>query len=49
MSASEYADLTDDQLRELEERLYDDEVAGEDTWFQRDQILWEMNRRGLMA
>lgn len=32
-------------LVEYEQRLYDEEVAGEDTWFERDQILWELNRR----
>lgn len=42
-----YADLTDDELRELEESLYDSEIAGNDTWFQRDQVLWEMNWRGM--
>lgn len=41
-------DMTDEQLIELEESLYDAEVEGADTWFERDQVLWEMNRRGLM-
>lgn len=45
---SDYSALTDDQLMALEERLYDDELDGVDTWFERDQILWEMNSRGLM-
>lgn len=35
------------QLLDYENRLYDDEVNGDDTWFQRDQVLNEMNRRGL--
>ena len=43
-----YAELTDDQLVALEESLYDDECDGRDTWAERDQVLWEMNRRGLM-
>jgi hypothetical protein len=42
----EYANMTDEQLKVLEERLYDDELAGEDTWMERDQVLWEINRRG---
>lgn len=46
--ASEYADMTDEQLMALEEGLYDMEVAGADVWFERDKILWEMNDRGLM-
>lgn len=41
----EYAHLTDAELTALEERLYDDEIDGEDTWFERDQVLWEMNSR----
>jgi len=45
---SEYADISDEQLIALEEVLYDDEVDGIDTWFERDQVLWEMNRRGMM-
>jgi hypothetical protein len=40
--------MTDEQLLAIEESLYDDEVLGEDNWYERDQILWEMNRRGLM-
>jgi hypothetical protein len=43
---AQYADWTTEALKEYEERLYDDEVAGEDTWFDRDQVLWELNRRG---
>lgn len=42
------ADWSDGQLREYEERLYDDEISGEDTWALRDEVLWEMNRRGMM-
>ena len=45
----EYADMTDEQLLALEEYLYDREVAGEDTWAELDQLLWEMNRRGLCS
>lgn len=43
-----YGNLTDKQLVELEQVLYDDECRGQDTWFERDQVLWEMNRRGLL-
>lgn len=44
-----WADYTDEQLRDLEQSLYDDEVSGEDAWFERDQVLNEMNRRGMMG
>ena len=37
--------LTLEQLKELEERLYDMEVDGEDVWFERDQVLWEIISR----
>lgn len=43
-----YKDMTNEQLIELEQMLYDLEKDGEDTWFERDQILWETNRRGMM-
>ena len=39
---------TDEQLVEYEITLYEMEVGGIDTWEQRDEVLWEMNRRGLM-
>ena len=39
--------LTIEQLKELEERLYDLEVNGEDVWFERDQVLWEIHFRGI--
>jgi hypothetical protein len=42
---NEFDDMTDDQLRDFEESLYDDEVAGVDVWPLRDRVLWEMNRR----
>jgi hypothetical protein len=45
---TDYAAMTDQELIALEEYLYDKEVKGDDTWAERDQILWEMNRRGLM-
>ena len=44
----DYDDLstwTTEALRNYEERLYDQECDGEDTWFERDQVLWELNRR----
>ena len=37
--------LTIEQLKQLEERLYDREVDGEDVWFERDQVLNELIRR----
>ncbi len=43
-------DLSDEELCALEECLYDceiDEDESHDTWFLRDQVLWEMNYRGL--
>lgn len=40
-----FADWTTEALIEYEQGLYDDEVRGEDTWFERDQVLWELNRR----
>jgi hypothetical protein len=43
---AQYADWTTEALMEYEERLSDDEVDGKDTWFDRDQVLWELNRRG---
>lgn len=43
---SDYAAMSDAQLLALEEYLYDEELGGVDTWFERDQVLWEMNRRG---
>lgn len=45
MPTRPFADWSTDALKEYEERLYDDEVAGEDTWFERDQILWELTYR----
>jgi hypothetical protein len=40
-----YSEWTTEQLNSLEERLYDDECAGFDTWFERDKVLIELNRR----
>lgn len=42
------ADMTDEQLRDLEQELYDLEIDGFDSWWSRDEVLWEMNRRGMM-
>jgi hypothetical protein len=43
-----YEHLTDAELIAREESLYDTEVEGDtSTWFIRDQVLWEMNYRGL--
>jgi hypothetical protein len=44
--SGKYSDMTDEQLAALEERLYDLELDGVDTWFERDDVLWEMNKRG---
>lgn len=43
-----FAGWSNEALRDYEERLYDEEVFGADIWYQRDQVLWEMNRRGMM-
>ena len=43
--SGKYSDMTDEQLAALEERLYDLELDGVDTWFERDDVLWEMNKR----
>jgi hypothetical protein len=42
-----FADWTNEQLAEYESDLYEREIRGEDTWEQRDAVLWEMNRRGM--
>ncbi len=39
--------LTIEQLKQLEERLYDLEIDGEDVWFERDQVIWEIIFRGI--
>ena len=39
--------LTIEQLKQLEERLYDLEIDGEDVWFERDQVIWEIISRGI--
>lgn len=44
---SVFAEWSDKDLLDYEERLYDFELEGEDTWEERDKVLWEMNRRGL--
>ena len=44
-NARPYEDWTTEDLKELESTLYDDEVAGLDVWFMRDQILNELNWR----
>lgn len=44
---NEFAEMTDEQLLAREEFLYDCELEGQDTWAERDAVLWEMNRRGL--
>lgn len=37
--------MTDNELDNYEQALYELEVDGEDTWFERDQVLWEINYR----
>ena len=44
---TDYSTWTTDRLKDLEEYLYDREVEGDDTWYERDQILNELNRRTL--
>lgn len=41
-----FEEWTMEMLIDYEQRLYDEEVSGEDTWFERDQVLWELSRRG---
>lgn len=41
-----YSKWTTDALKEYEEYLYDRECDGENTWFDRDQVLWELNSPG---
>lgn len=43
----EFTDWTDAALLEYEERLYDQEREGADTWEIRDAVIWEINRRSL--
>lgn len=43
----EFEGWSDQQLLDYERDLYEREVAGEQTWEQRDEVLWEMNRRRL--
>jgi hypothetical protein len=46
MSRRPYADWSTEALRDYEQRLYAEEVAGdEDNWFERDKVLWELGRR----
>lgn len=40
-----FADWSTEALLDYEERLYDDECSGVDTWSTRDEVLWELNRR----
>lgn len=44
----QWSNWTDEALLEYEERLYDQERDGEDTWAERDEVLWEINRRGIL-
>lgn len=38
-------EMTTEELKDLEEWMYDDAVKGEDNWFERDKILIELNKR----
>jgi len=49
MSDRPYADWSDEALLDYEQSLYDQEIAGGDTWYLRDQVLWEMNWRKLFS
>jgi hypothetical protein len=40
--------MSNERLLELEEYLYDQEIEGTDTWYERDQVLWEINKRRLI-
>lgn len=40
-----YQDWSTEELITEEQFLYDCEIDGEDTWFERDQVLWEIQRR----
>ena len=41
-----YEDWSTEALKAYEERLYDAEIEGDDVWFQRDEIINELNYRG---
>jgi hypothetical protein len=41
-----FQNMSTEALVEFEQRLYDDEVAGMDTWETRDAIIWELHLRG---
>lgn len=43
---NDWASWTDEALRDFEQSLYDEEAEGGNTWELRDEVLWEMNRRG---
>lgn len=43
----EWSDWTDEQLREYEQRLFDEEQAGDNNWELREPALDEMRRRGV--
>ena len=44
-----FADWTTEALADYEFRLYEDEAAGDDTWFERDQVLQELSWREIAA
>jgi len=48
MTQQTWADWSDAALLEHEQHLYDLEFEGQEwAWEARDEVLWEINRRGL--
>ena len=45
MTPLDYSSWTTEALIEYEQRLFDDEIAGNDVWVERDQVLWELAYR----
>lgn len=43
---TDWTSWSDEALRDYEQSLYDEEAEGGNTWELRDEVLWEMNRRG---
>jgi hypothetical protein len=42
---AKYEDWSYERLLDYEEQLYDQELDGENVWFERDKVLWEINLR----
>ena len=45
MADKELKDMTIEELKDLEEMLYDMEVSGVNCWFERDKVIWELQKR----